>query len=58
MPAAMQAKGLAPDEPDRRTVGWFSQWKEMLGDPQSKIGRPRQLYIGEGKRDYVTVDKR
>ena len=41
-----------------RTVGWISQWKEMLGDPQSKIGRPRQLYIGETKRDYVPVADR
>ncbi|MDO5621124.1 MAG: citrate synthase [Paracoccus sp. (in: a-proteobacteria)] len=41
-----------------RTVGWISQWKEMLGDPQSKIGRPRQLYIGAGLRDYVDVAKR
>ena len=41
-----------------RTVGWISQWKEMLGDPQSKIGRPRQLYIGETKRDYVPVESR
>ena len=41
-----------------RTVGWLSQWKEMLGDPQSKIGRPRQLYIGATKRDYVQVSDR
>ena len=41
-----------------RTVGWISQWKEMLGDPQSKIGRPRQLYIGATKRDYVQVSDR
>ncbi|RME14142.1 MAG: citrate (Si)-synthase, partial [Alphaproteobacteria bacterium] len=33
-----------------RTVGWISQWKEMLGDPNQKIGRPRQLYIGEKRR--------
>ncbi|WBU52139.1 citrate synthase [Paracoccus sp. SCSIO 75233] len=41
-----------------RTVGWISQWKEMLSDPQAKIGRPRQLYVGEGKRDYIPVEKR
>ena len=41
-----------------RTVGWISQWKEMLGDPDNKIGRPRQLYVGADKRDYVPVDAR
>ena len=41
-----------------RTVGWISQWKEMLGDPGQKIGRPRQLYLGETLRDYVDVAKR
>ena len=41
-----------------RTVGWISQWKEMLDDPQLKIGRPRQLYHGEGFRDYVDVEDR
>jgi citrate synthase len=41
-----------------RTVGWISQWKEMIADPQLKIGRPRQLYIGETARDYVDVEKR
>ncbi len=41
-----------------RTVGWISQWKEMIGDPQQKIGRPRQLYQGETARDYVDVEKR
>ncbi|MEZ5779382.1 MAG: citrate synthase [Paracoccaceae bacterium] len=41
-----------------RTVGWISQWKEMIGDPTQKIGRPRQLYIGETARDYVDVQKR
>ncbi len=41
-----------------RTVGWISQWKEMLGDPKQKIGRPRQLYIGEPYRDYVDVEQR
>jgi citrate synthase len=41
-----------------RTVGWISQWKEMIADPQLKIGRPRQLYVGETFRDYVDVEKR
>ena len=41
-----------------RTVGWISQWKEQLGDPQMKIGRPRQLYQGETLRDYVDIEKR
>ncbi|ADO43203.1 citrate synthase [Ketogulonicigenium vulgare] len=41
-----------------RTVGWISQWKEQLADPQLKIGRPRQLYMGESLRDYVSIDKR
>ncbi|MEZ5772845.1 MAG: citrate synthase [Defluviimonas denitrificans] len=41
-----------------RTVGWISQWKEMLGDPTQKIGRPRQRYIGAPARDYVEVANR
>ncbi|MCI5111083.1 MAG: citrate synthase [Marivita sp.] len=41
-----------------RTVGWISQWKEQLADPQMKIGRPRQLYQGETLRDYVDIEKR
>ncbi len=41
-----------------RTVGWISQWKEMIEDPSQKIGRPRQLYTGAPARDYVPVDKR
>ena len=41
-----------------RTVGWLSQWKEMLEDPQLKIGRPRQLYTGPKLRDYVDVEDR
>jgi citrate synthase len=41
-----------------RTVGWISQWKEMLEDPQLKIGRPRQLYTGATNRDYVDVEGR
>ena len=41
-----------------RTVGWISQWKEMIADPQNKIGRPRQLYVGAQRRDYVDVKAR
>ncbi|WP_022707197.1 MULTISPECIES: citrate synthase [Paracoccus] len=41
-----------------RTVGWIAQWKEMIGDPQNKIGRPRQLYVGADKRDYVDLSAR
>jgi citrate synthase len=41
-----------------RTVGWVSQWKEMLNDPQNKIGRPRQLYLGETERNYVDIENR
>ncbi|HJO87331.1 MAG TPA: citrate synthase, partial [Rhodospirillales bacterium] len=41
-----------------RTVGWISQWNEMIEDPTQKIGRPRQLYLGSGARDYVELSKR
>ena len=41
-----------------RTVGWISQWKEMIADPQNKIGRPRQLYVGSPLRDYKPLDQR
>jgi citrate synthase len=41
-----------------RTVGWISQWKEMIEDPEQKIGRPRQLYVGPTERPYVPVDQR
>ena len=41
-----------------RTVGWIAQWKEMIEDPEQKIGRPRQLYIGQTERPYVAVDRR
>jgi citrate synthase len=41
-----------------RTVGWIAQWKEMIGDPQKKIGRPRQLYNGSVSRDYEPLDRR
>ena len=41
-----------------RTVGWIAQWKEMIVDPEQKIGRPRQLYIGEKPRQYVPLEQR
>ncbi len=41
-----------------RTVGWLSQWQEMLQDKEQKIARPRQIYTGPGKRDYVAMGSR
>ena len=41
-----------------RTAGWVAQWQEMLLDREQKIARPRQLYIGEEERDFVTIDSR
>ena len=41
-----------------RTVGWISQWKEMMEDPTQRIGRPRQVYTGAPQRDFVPLDKR
>jgi citrate synthase len=41
-----------------RLPGWIAQWREMINDPQTKIGRPRQVYIGEPLRDYVPIDDR
>ena len=41
-----------------RTVGWVAQWNEMVEDPSQRIGRPRQLYIGSAKRDYIDIAKR
>jgi citrate synthase len=41
-----------------RTVGWIAQWKEMIEDPSQRIGRPRQLYSGATKRDYVPMSRR
>ncbi len=42
----------------RRTVGWIAQWSELFQDPDQRIGRPRQIYAGAPRRDYVSVDKR
>jgi citrate synthase len=41
-----------------RTVGWIAQWKEMIEDPEQKIGRPRQLYVGATERGYVPMERR
>ena len=41
-----------------RTVGWVAQWNEMVEDPEQKIGRPRQLYTGHGRRQYVPIEQR
>ena len=41
-----------------RLPGWIAQWREMIKDPQTKIGRPRQVYVGAAERDYVSIDSR
>lgn len=41
-----------------RTAGWIAQWKEMIEEPNMKIGRPRQLYIGSPQRDYIPMEQR
>jgi citrate synthase len=41
-----------------RTVGWIAQWNEMVGDPENKIGRPRQLFEGPTRRDFVPLAQR
>jgi citrate synthase len=41
-----------------RTVGWIAQWKEMIEDPEQRIGRPRQLYAGPTERNFVPMDQR
>ena len=41
-----------------RTAGWLAQWEEMLSDPEQKIARPRQVYVGFDRRDYVNVESR
>ena len=41
-----------------RTVGWIAQWNEMISDPEQKIGRPRQLYIGAPRRDVKPIEQR
>ena len=41
-----------------RTAGWLAQWEEMLLDKEQKIARPRQIYLGSPRRDYVPLEKR
>ena len=41
-----------------RTAGWIAQWREFLADGDQKIARPRQIYLGSGKRNYVPLGKR
>ncbi|MBX3441785.1 MAG: citrate synthase [Planctomyces sp.] len=41
-----------------RTAGWLAQWQEMLEDPEQKIARPRQIYTGPARRDYVPMNRR
>jgi citrate synthase len=58
-----QAMGFTPDQFTvlfgiPRTVGWLAQWEEMMLDPERKIARPRQIYTGEAKRDFVPITLR
>lgn len=58
-----QAMGFTPDQFTvlfgiPRTVGWLAQWQEMLCDPEQKISRPRQVYTGHARRDYVPLKLR
>jgi len=41
-----------------RCIGWITQWREMISEPTHKIGRPRQLYVGQKKRDFISVQNR
>ncbi len=41
-----------------RAPGWLAQWRELLMDPEQRIARPRQIYLGSDKRDYVPLDQR
>jgi len=58
-----QAMGFTPDQFTvlfgiPRTVGWLAQWQEMLQDPERKIARPRQIYTGEDRREFVPITLR
>jgi citrate synthase len=58
-----QAMGFAPEMftvlfAIPRTAGWVAQWDEMLQDPDQKIARPRQIYVGARNRDYVPIEER
>ncbi len=41
-----------------RLPGWIAQWREMEQDPTTRIGRPRQIYVGETRRDWVAIEER
>jgi citrate synthase len=41
-----------------RLPGWIAHWREMMADPQTKIGRPRQRYIGAAERNYIPATER
>jgi citrate synthase len=41
-----------------RLPGWIAHWREMMKDPATKIGRPRQLYVGPAERNFVGIDER
>jgi citrate synthase len=41
-----------------RTAGWMAHWAELVRDPEQKIVRPRQIYVGEGARAYVPIERR
>ena len=41
-----------------RLPGWIAQWREMIEDPSTRIGRPRQVYAGPSRRDYVPIEAR
>jgi citrate synthase len=41
-----------------RTAGWVAQWNEMISDPENKIGRPRQLYVGDAQRAFIPMEQR
>jgi citrate synthase len=41
-----------------RLPGWIAHWREMMADPATKIGRPRQVYVGRPSRDYVPIEHR
>jgi citrate synthase len=41
-----------------RLPGWIAQWREMMSDPSTKIGRPRQIYTGATERNFVPIDQR
>ena len=41
-----------------RTVGWISQWNEMIEDSEQRIGRPRQLYMGNASKEFIKIEDR